>query len=76
MPRAFDEGATYYYSARGTNLRWSNQAVAWSQLELVKYNVSNIMKGMKKPYLVITAENVWSKDASVEGFNAVLGDNK
>ncbi|MCA1344066.1 alpha/beta hydrolase [Lactiplantibacillus pentosus] len=76
MPRAFDEGAAYYYSARGTSPRWSNQVVAWSQLELVKYNVPNIMKDMKKPYLVITAENAWSKDASVEDFNAVPGDNK
>lgn len=58
------------------NPRWSNQVVAWSQLELVKYNVPNIMKDMKKPYLVITAENAWSKDASVEVFDAVPGDNK
>lgn len=36
MPRAFDEGAAYYYSSRGTHPRWSNQVVAWSQLELVK----------------------------------------
>ena len=32
MPRAFEEGAAYYYSARGTHPRWSNQVVAWSQL--------------------------------------------
>lgn len=30
MPRAFEEGAAYYYSARGTHPRWSNQVVAWS----------------------------------------------
>ena len=60
MPRAFDEGAAYYYSSRGTHPRWSNQVVAWSQLELVKYNVVSIMKDMKKPYLVITGENAWS----------------
>lgn len=76
MPRAFDEGAAYYYTARGNKPRWSNQVVAWSQLELVKYNVPDIMKDMKKPYLVITAENAWSKDASTEVFNAVPGDNK
>lgn len=76
MPRAFDEGAAYYYTARGTNPRWSNKVVAWSQLALVKYNVPEIMKKMKKPYLVITAENAWSKDASTEVFNAVPGDNK
>lgn len=76
MPRAFDEGAAYYYTARGNKPRWSNQVVAWSQLELVKYNVPNIMKNMKKPYLVITAENAWSKDASTEVFNAVPGDKK
>ncbi len=25
MPRAFDEGAAYYYSSRGNSARWSNQ---------------------------------------------------
>ena len=44
MPRAFDEGAAYYYTLRGNSPRWSNRVVAWSQLELVKYNVVNIMK--------------------------------
>ncbi|MBQ9719161.1 MAG: alpha/beta hydrolase [Oscillospiraceae bacterium] len=76
MPRAFDEGAAYYYSARGTHPRWSNQVVAWSQLELVKYNVTNIMKDMKKPYCVVTAENAWSRSASEEVFGAVPHDNK
>ncbi len=76
MPRAFDEGAAYYYTSRGNSRRWSNRVVAWSQLELVKYNVTNIMKEMKKPYLVITGENAWSKEVSVEIFNAVPHDNK
>ena len=76
MPRAFDEGAAYYYTARGNRPGWSNQVVAWSQLELVKYNVTNIMKDMKKPYCVITGENAWSRSASTEVFNAVPHDNK
>lgn len=76
MPRAFDEGAAYYYSARGTHPRWSNQVVAWSQLELVKYNVTNIMKEMRKPYLVISGENAWSKPSSQEIFLAVPHENK
>ena len=76
MPRAFDEGAAYYYSARGTHPRWSNQVVAWSQLELIKYNVTEIMKGMTKPYCVISGENAWSKPSSVEIFEAVQHDNK
>lgn len=76
MPRAFDEGAAYYYSARGNRRGWSNQVVAWSQLELVSYNVPDIMKAMKKPYLVITAENAWSRDASTAIFDAVPGDAK
>ena len=71
MPRAFDEGAAYYYSARGTHPRWSNQVVAWSQLELIKYNVPAIMKDMTKPYCVITAENAWSKPSSEEVYAAV-----
>ncbi len=76
MPRAFDEGAAYYYTARGTHKRWSNQVVAWSQLELVKYNVTNIMKDMQKPYLVITGENAWSRQSSTEVFDAVPVENK
>ncbi len=76
MPRAFDEGAAYYYTSRGNRRGWSNRVVSWSQLELVKYNVTNIMKDMKKPYLVITGENAWSKDSSTEVFNAVPHDNK
>ena len=76
MPRAFDEGAAYYYTSRGTNPRWSNQVVAWSQLELVKYNVTNIMKDMKKPYLVITGENAWSNPSSEEIFNVVPTNTK
>ena len=76
MPRAFDEGAAYYYSSRGNSPRWSNQVVAWSQLELVKYNVTEIMKGMEKPYLVISGENAWSRPSSTEVFEAVPLDNK
>ena len=76
MPRAFDEGAAYYYSARGTHPRWSNQVVAWSQLELIKYNVTEIMKEMTKPYCVISGENAWSKPSSAEIFEAVPHDNK
>lgn len=76
MPRAFDEGAAYYYSARGNSPRWSNQVVAWSQLELVKYNVTNIMKDMRKPYLVISGENAWSRPSSTEIFEAVPHSSK
>ena len=76
MPRAFDEGAAYYYSARGTHPRWSNQVVAWSQLELVKYSVTNIMKDMKKAYCVISAENAWSRPSSQEIYDAVPHSNK
>lgn len=71
MPRAFDEGAAYYYTSRGNRKGYSNLAVAWSQLELVKYNVPVIMKDMKKPYLVITGENAWSRPSSEEVYNAV-----
>ncbi|WP_167148794.1 alpha/beta hydrolase [Actinomyces sp. ZJ308] len=76
MPRAFEEGAAYYYSTRGTHPRWSNDVVAWSQLELVSYNVPEIMKGMTKPYLVVTGENAWNREASTEVFEAVPGQNK
>ena len=76
QPRAFEEGAQYYYSARGNRARWSNQVVAWSQLELINYNVINIMKDMTKPYLVVTAENAWSQPASREIFDATKSDVK
>lgn len=76
MPRNFDEGAAFYYTSRGNTERYSNLAVMWSQLELVKYNVPEIMKDMQKPYLVITGENAWSKPASEDVFNAVPGNNK
>lgn len=76
MPRNFDEGAAFYYTSRGNTERYSNLAVMWSQLDLVKYNVPEIMKDMRKPYLVITGENAWSKPASEDVFNAVPGHDK
>lgn len=76
MPRAFEEGAAYYYSARGNRKGWTNHVVAWSQLELIKYNVTEIMKGMRKPYLVVSAENAWSRPSSTEIFEAVPHTNK
>lgn len=71
MPRAFDEGAAYYYTSRGAHPNYDNRAVAWSQLELIDYNVTEIMKDMTKPYLVISGENAWSQPASTELFDAV-----
>jgi fermentation-respiration switch protein FrsA (DUF1100 family) len=76
MPRAFDEGAAYYFTARGNAPRWSNRVVAWSQLELVKYNVPAIMADMHKPYLVVTGENAWSRQSSTEVFDAVPDQRK
>ena len=76
MPREFEEGAAYYYTSRGTHPRWSNQVVSWSQLELVKYNVTNIMKEMKNPYLVISSENAWSLQASTEIYEAAPNKEK
>lgn len=70
------EGAAYYYSSRGTHPGWSNQVVAWSQLELVKYNVTEIMTGMQKSYCVISGENAWSRPFSTEIFEAVPCENK
>ncbi len=39
MPRNFEEGAAFYYTSRGNTERYSNLAVMWSQLDLIKYNV-------------------------------------
>lgn len=76
MPRNFDEGAAFYYTSRGNTSRYDNRAVEWSQLELVKYNVPEIMKDMKKPYLVISGENAWSRPASTEVYDAVPGNKE
>lgn len=76
MPRNFDEGAAFYYTSRGNTERYDNRAVEWSQLELVKYNVPEIMKDMKKPYLVISGENAWSRTASTEVYDAVPGNKE
>lgn len=76
MPRDFAEGAAYYYTSRGNNVRYDNRCVAWSQLELVKYNVPEIMKDMKKPYIVVTGEKAWSKPSSEEVYNAVPGNKE
>ena len=40
-------------------------------LELIKYNVTEIMTGMQKPYCVISGENAWSRPSSTEIFEAV-----
>ncbi|MGX7112202.1 alpha/beta hydrolase [Gemella cuniculi] len=76
MPRAFEEGAAYYYTARGNRRGWTNKVVAWSQLDLQTYNVPNIMKNMTKPYLAITGENAWSRPATQEVFDAIPTENK
>ncbi len=76
MPRAFDEGAAYYYTARGNRKGWTNKVVAWSQLELATYNVPAIMKDMTKPYLVISGENAWSRPSSTEVYDAVPGNKE
>lgn len=76
QPRAFEEGVQYCYSARGNRPGWSNKVVAWSQLNLITYNVTEIMKDMVKPYLVVTAENAWSKPASCEIFDAARSETK
>lgn len=62
--------------SRGSAERYSNLAVMWSQLELVKYNVPAIMKDMQKPYLVITGENAWSRSAWEDVYNAVPGNKE
>ena len=42
----------------------------------MKYNVTNIMKDMRKPYLVISGENAWSRPSSTEIFEAVPHSSK
>lgn len=43
---------------------------------LVDYDVTEIMKDMHKPYLVISGENAWSRPASTELFDAVPDERK
>ncbi len=44
--------------------------------ELAKYAKKEHDEDMKKPYLVITGENAWSRESSTEVFNAVPVENK
>ncbi len=69
MPRAFAEGAAYYYTERGSVDTWDNHAISWSELTWDGYVPSQQIKDLAVPYLVITGENAWSRSAAETLYN-------
>ena len=67
MPRAYAEGAAYYYNKdRGYRDNWSNQAVSWSEEYFVNFHPTQSIVNLTVPYIVLTGENAWSKSGAKE----------
>lgn len=65
MPRAYAEGAAYYYNEeRGWRENWSNLAVGYSELTWKDFHPAEWISGLKAPYLVITSENAWTRQGA------------
>lgn len=55
MPRAYAEGAAYYYNEdRGWRDNWDNHAVSWSELSWVDFQPAEFIRDLQAPYLIIT----------------------
>lgn len=77
MPRAFAEGAAYYYNEdRGAVSNWDNRAISWSQLTWEGYVPADSISELAAPYLVITGENAWSRSASETLYNNATTDKQ
>lgn len=60
------EGAAYYFNPeRGAAANYV-PCVTWSQLEWHKFHPTEIVKNLHKPYLVITAENAFTRPGAEE----------
>lgn len=67
MPRAYAEGAAYYYNEdRGWRDNWDNHAVSWSELSWVDFQPAEFIRDLQAPYLIITGENAWSRPGAEE----------
>ena len=77
MPRAFAEGAAYYYnSERGAMDGWSNLAVSWSEEGFVNFHPTQEIGKLKAPYMVITAENAWSRPGAEEMYQNATSEKE
>lgn len=65
MPRAYAEGAAYYYNEeRGYRDNWDNHAVSWSELSWIDFHPEEFISELEAPYLIITGENAWSRSGA------------
>lgn len=77
MPRAFADGAAYYYNPeRNTAANWSNLAVSWSEESWVGFDARENVKRFDVPYLVITGQNAWSRPVAEALYDASVSERK
>ena len=77
MPRAFAEGAAYYYNKeRGLRDNWSNMAVSWSEEGFAKFHPTQEISKLKVPYIVITGEDAWSKAGAKELYEKATSEKE
>ena len=77
MPRAYAEGAAYYYNEeRGWRDNWDNHAVSWSELAWVDFHPADFIAQLKAPYLVITGENAWSRPGAEELYRNAVSEKE
>lgn len=75
MPRAYAEGAAYYYNEeRGWRENWSNLAVGWSELSWLDFHPAEFIRDLEQPLLVITAENAWSRSGAEAMYENAPGE--
>ena len=66
-------GEAYYRNPdRGASANYTT-AVSWAQIEWHKFTPTEIVKGLHKPYLVITSENSFTRQGSEEMYNNAPG---
>ena len=77
MPRAYAEGAAYYYNKdRGWRDNWSNLAVGYSELSWVDFHPAQWISQLKAPYLVITSTNAWTRSGAESMYNNATSDKE
>ena len=70
------EGAAYYFDPnRGAAVQMV-EMVAWSQLTWRSFLPTEIIKGFTKPYLVITAENAFTRPGAEEMYKNAASEQK
>lgn len=75
MPRAYAEGAAYYYNeGRGWRENWSNLAVGFSELSWIDFHPAEWINELKAPYLVITSTNAWTRSGAEAMYQNATSD--